>query len=87
LVISNANLYLAFTNFYVNNNNTLTNLGDNPSNSVTGSINPKTGRLIVALVTGKGSAITNYGAILQSTTNAGGYFLTSSNAGAMYLQP
>jgi hypothetical protein len=52
-----------------------------------GSVNPKTGLLIITFADGNGSATTNYGAILQTTTNAGGYFLTTTNAGAFNLQP
>jgi uncharacterized repeat protein (TIGR03803 family) len=87
LEISNAGLFLDFTNVVVNSNNTLTNLGAYPTNSLTGSINAKTGFLTVKFANGNGSKTTGYGAILQSTTNAGGYFLTKTNAGAIDLQP
>ena len=55
LVISNTGLFLAFTNIVVSNN-TLTNLGVLPTNSLTGSINPKTGLLTLAFADGNGRA-------------------------------
>ena len=90
LVISNASLFLVFTNIVVRNN-TLTNLGGLPTNSVSGSINPKTGLLNLtnlAFANGNGPATNSaVGAILQNTANAGGFFLTSTNAGSFKLQP
>ncbi len=85
LVISNSDLFLNFTNVVVANN-TLTNLGGIPTNYLSGSINPKTGLLTLAF--GNGNA-TNHatGAILQNITNAGGFFLTPTNAGSVSLQP
>jgi uncharacterized repeat protein (TIGR03803 family) len=87
LVISNASLFLTFTNVVVNSDNSLANAGVQPTNALTGSVNPKTGLLIITFADGNGGATTNYGAILQTTTNAGGYFLTTTNAGAIDLQP
>ena len=87
LVISNTGLFLDFTNIVVSNN-TLTNLGILPTNSVTGFINPKTGFLNLTFGHGNGLATNSaFGAILQNTTNAGGFFLTSTNAGFLQLQP
>jgi hypothetical protein len=87
LVISNTGLFLDFTNIVVSNN-TLTNLGILPTNSVTGFINPKTGLLNLTFANGNGIASNSaVGAILQNTTNAGGFFLTSTNAGFLQLQP
>jgi hypothetical protein len=87
LIISNDNLFLAFTNIAVGPHNSLTNLGVPPTNSLTGSINPKTGLFVVTIGDDNSGAITNYGAILQTTTNGGGYFLTRANAGAVNLRP
>ncbi|MGA2554692.1 MAG: choice-of-anchor tandem repeat GloVer-containing protein, partial [Verrucomicrobiota bacterium] len=87
LVISSTGLLLAFSNIVVSNN-TLTNLGVLPTNSVTGFINPKTGLLNLSFASGNGSASNSaFGAILQNTTNAGGFFLTPTGAGFLKLQP
>ncbi len=87
LVISNTGLFLAFTNVVVSNNK-LANLGGTPTNSLTGSINPRTGLLTLTFGNGKGHATDEaFGAILQDATNAGGYFLTQTNAGSIHLQP
>jgi hypothetical protein len=85
LEISNAAVLLAFTNI-VASGNIVTNLGAYPTNSMTGSINPKTGLVTLSFISGR---VTNnaFGAILQDTTNAGGFFLTATNAGAFSLQP
>jgi hypothetical protein len=53
---------------------------------VSGSINPKTGLLTVAIRSGV-SKVTGHGAILLNATNGGGYFLTKTNAGAIELEP
>jgi uncharacterized repeat protein (TIGR03803 family) len=87
LVISNIGLLLTFTNVFVGNN-TLTNLSVLPTNSLTGSINPKTGLLTFTFDNGDGNAANRAtGTILQNTTNAGGFFLTLTNAGSFNLQP
>jgi Divergent InlB B-repeat domain len=85
LVISNSGLFLAFTNIAVSNN-ILTNLSVPPTNLLTGAINPKTGLLTFTFDSGNGTNRAT-GVILQNTTNAGGYFLTPTNAGAFNLQP
>jgi hypothetical protein len=55
---------------------------------LTGKINPKTGLLKVTFGNGTGTATTTgYAAILQDTTNGGGYFLIKTNAGAVLIQP
>jgi hypothetical protein len=87
LVISNASLVPDFTNVVVNNDNSLTSLAADPTNSFSGSINPQTGRLTVTIANGDGVIITNYGAVVQTTTNGGGYFLTATNDGSMTLEP
>ena len=87
LVISNTGLFLAFSNVVVSGHK-LTDLGNFPTNSLSGSINPKTGLLNVTFGNGKGRATDDAsGAILQDTTNAGGFFLTLTNAGSINLQP
>jgi hypothetical protein len=87
LVISNAGLFLVYSNISVTDNK-LTNGSDIPTNSLTGSINPKTGLLTFSFGNGKGrEKFDAYGAVLQDTTNAGGFFLGSTNDGAFILQP
>jgi uncharacterized repeat protein (TIGR03803 family) len=85
LVISNTALVLTFTNVVVSNN-TLTTLSVLPTNSLTGSINPKTGLLTLTFANGNATNRAS-GAILQNTANAGGFFLTPTNAGVFSLQP
>jgi hypothetical protein len=58
------------------------------TNSLTGTINLKTGQLQVTFGNGAGKSTTKgYGAMLQNMTNAGGYFVTKTNAGSITLQP
>jgi hypothetical protein len=87
LIISNAALLLDFTNVAVSGN-TLANSGPFPANSLTGSINPKSGLLTLVFDGGEGPA-TNiaWAALVRNTTNAGGFFLTASNAGAVIFRP
>ena len=86
LVVSNSGLVLTF-DVAVSNNNALARLGGNPTNSLTGSINPKTGLLSVTFGNGVGKATTaGAGAVLQSSNNAAGFFVTKTNAGLITLQ-
>ncbi|HEX3718291.1 MAG TPA: hypothetical protein VH595_10015 [Verrucomicrobiae bacterium] len=87
LIISNASLVLDFTNVVVHDDNSLTSLAAEPTNSLSGSINPQTGRVTVTIANDDGGIITNYGAVVQTTTNGGGYFLTATNGGSMILEP
>jgi hypothetical protein len=60
---------------------------NNSTNSVKGTVNPKTGLLTVTFGNGNKKATTvGKGAVLQSTTNAGGFFVTKTNAGSITLQ-
>jgi len=91
LVISNASLNLPF-HIAVSNNDALVKLAASPTNamtnSMTGSIAPKTGLLTVTFGNGNGKATTQgFGAILQTQTNGGGYFLGATNAGSISLLP
>ena len=101
MVISNTGLFLDFTNVVVSDNK-LTNSGDVPTNSLSGVINPKTGLLTLIFANGSRPATNSSGhvisgkshettaangAIIQNTTNAGGYFLAQTNAGSFNLQP
>jgi hypothetical protein len=73
-------------NVAVSNNNNLVKLTGSPANSLSGSINAATGLLKVTFGDNN-KETTGYGAVLQNQTNGGGYFLTTSNAGAILLQP
>jgi hypothetical protein len=85
LAISNADLDLNYT-VAIDDNNKLVNASNTPTNSLTGTINLKTGLLQVTFGNGDGRATTRgYGAMLQNTTNAGGYFVTKTNAGSIIL--
>jgi hypothetical protein len=75
-------------NVAVSNNNALVKLSESPTNSLTGSINPKTGLLTITFGNGAGKATTTAkGAVLQNESNAGGFFLGKTNAGVILLQP
>jgi len=86
LLISNASpeLVFTFTNVTVNNNNVL--LGGNPARTFAGSINPRSGLLTLTFETTNKSSAKAYGAVLQNQAAAGGYFLTTTNAGSVLLQ-
>jgi uncharacterized repeat protein (TIGR03803 family) len=86
LTISNTSLALDFVVSIANY--TLIKEPGSPSNSLTGVINPKTGLLKITFGNGTRKATTaGYAAILQDSTQGGGYFLTTTNAGAVLLQP
>jgi hypothetical protein len=77
---------LSFT-VAVSEKNTLTNTAATPTNSLSGTINPKTGLLTVTFGNGAGKAKTvGKGAVLQDTTNAAGFFLDKTNAGSVILE-
>jgi hypothetical protein len=72
----------------VSNNNAIAKLPGSPTNSLTGTINPKTGLLTITIGNGIRKATTSgAGTILQTSTNGGGYFLGKTNAGVISLQP
>jgi hypothetical protein len=89
LALSGGNLLSNLTfSISVTNNNALVQLTNTPTNSLTGSINPKTGLLKITFGNGVGPATTaGTGAVLQNATNAGGFFLGKTNAGSIFLQP
>jgi hypothetical protein len=75
-------------NVTVNSNNALVKLAGAATNSLTGSINPKTGLLTITFGNGAGRAVTVGRAVfLQNTSNAAGFFLSKTNPGAILLQP
>jgi hypothetical protein len=75
-------------NVTVSNNNALVKLPGSLTNSLTGSINPKTGLLTVKFGNGAGKATTAAtAAVLQNTNKAAGFFLGKTNAGSIFLQP
>jgi ATP:corrinoid adenosyltransferase len=66
----------------------LIKLADSPTNTLTGTNNPKNGLLTITFGNGDGKATTKAtGAALQSTTNAAGFFLGKTNAGSFLLLP
>jgi hypothetical protein len=72
----------------VSNNNALAKLPGSPTNSLTGSITPKTGLVTITFGNGAGKATTaGTGAVLQNVNSAGGFFLGKTNAGELLLQP
>lgn len=90
LVISNTSLSLLFTNVSVNTSSALVKPAGAPTNSLTGSIAPKTGLLTLTFGNNNGKpkpTTAGSGAVLQSQTNAGGFFLTTTNAGTILLRP
>ena len=69
-------------------NNIVEETGNAPTGSLTGIINPKTGLLQLTFGNGDGKAAERaYGAILQNSQIAGGYFMTQTNGGAFELRP
>jgi hypothetical protein len=73
----------------IESNNSLSKVPDVFStNSLKGSINPKTGLLTVTFGNGKGkSTTTGTGVVLQYSTNAFGAFLGTTNSGVITLAP
>lgn len=75
-------------NVAVSSNSTLVKLPESPTNSLTGSINRKTGLLTVTFGNGTGKATSaGKGAVLQNANKAAGFFLGRTNAGSIFLQP
>ncbi len=75
-------------NVSVGNNNAVVKLSGVPTNSLAGSIDPKTGLLTITFGNGAGkSTITGTGAVLQNVTNAGGFFPGITNTGTILLNP
>jgi hypothetical protein len=55
---------------------------------LTGTITPATGLLQITFGNGDGADTTiGYGVILQNSNHGGGYFVTTTNAGAITLEP
>jgi uncharacterized repeat protein (TIGR03803 family) len=74
--------------FYVavSNDNVLAKLGSQPANSLTGSINPKTGLLTVTFGKGNGEpSATGYGIVEQGSDAVLGFFTNASGAGLLTL--
>jgi hypothetical protein len=87
LTISNTSLTLDFA-VAITNNTVVKASNNTTTNSLTGTIAPKTGLLQITFGNGAGKAATvGFGAMLQDSTNGGGYFVTKTNAGAILLGP
>jgi hypothetical protein len=88
LEISGGNLSSSLNfNVALSNNNTLAKLPLDLTNSLIGAVNSKSGFLTVTFGNGLGKDTTRgKGALLQNATNAGGFFLGKTNAGAILLQ-
>jgi hypothetical protein len=87
LSLTNAATNLVFT-VAVLTNNTVAKLGGAPPNSLTGTVDPKTGFLKIHFGNGNGASTTEgLGAFLQDQNTANGFFLTPTNAGALFLAP
>jgi hypothetical protein len=88
LDISGGSLVSALSfNVAVSNNDALVKLAGSPTNSLTGSINPKTGLLTITFGNGAGKATTvGTGAVLQNATSAAGFFLGKTNAGTILMK-
>jgi hypothetical protein len=72
----------------VTRTNSIIKLGGSATNSLSGSINPRTGVFTVHFGNGERRAITaGQGVILQDTTNGAGFFLDATNAGTVILDP
>jgi uncharacterized repeat protein (TIGR03803 family) len=89
LLISNAALSLDFTNIAISNNDAFVKLPGSPTNSLTGSILPKTGVFTLTFGNGTGkNTTTGSGVFLQSQFVAGGFFLQgTTNAGSITIIP
>jgi hypothetical protein len=89
LDISGGNLSLPLSfDVALSNNNALVKLPGSPTNSLTGSINPKTGLLTVTFGDGIGKAtVMGHGAAMQNSNAAAGFFLGKTNAGSIILAP
>ncbi|MGD0814149.1 MAG: immunoglobulin domain-containing protein [Verrucomicrobiota bacterium] len=85
LAISNASLNLDYT-VAIEPPDKLVNALSAPINTLTGTINLNTGLLQITFGNGDGRATNRgYGAMLQNTTNVGGYFVTKTNTGSIWL--
>jgi len=88
LQLSNASLLINF-NVAISNTDAIVKLGTVPTNSLTGGmVTAKTGVFTFTFGTGVGRSTTaGQGILVQSQTNGGGYFLGTTNAGAISLTP
>lgn len=85
LLISNTSLTLDFL-VSVKSNSVIKDATNLQTNSLKGTIAPKTGLLTITFGNGAGKGTTTgYGAMLQNSNNAGGYFVTKTNAGLIFL--
>jgi hypothetical protein len=86
LTISNADLDLNYTVAISGSDKLINANPGTPENSLAGTINLKNGQLQVTFGNGNGkSTARGFGALLQDTNYAGGYFVTKTNAGIIIL--
>jgi hypothetical protein len=87
LGLSGGDLATSLTyNVAVTTNNLLAKVAGSPTNTLTGSIDPKTGLLTVTFGNGNGKVTTvGEGAVLPNRTNAAGFFLGRTNSGSLDL--
>jgi hypothetical protein len=75
-------------NVVLNTNNALLKWAGSPTNSLSAKIAPKTGLLSVTFGNGNGTNTTSgAGAVLQNANTGGGFFITTTNAGAISVTP
>lgn len=85
LVISNAALDLNYT-VAIKGKDQIINASDTPANALHGTVSLATGQLQLSFGNGNGNRTTPArGAMLQDTTNAGGYFVLGTSAGSVFL--
>ncbi len=87
LGISSTNLFLFYSPISISNNDTIVKLPGSLTNSLTGSILPKTGVFTLTFGNGNGKATTSgSGVFLQPQSTAGGFFLQgTTNAGSITI--
>jgi hypothetical protein len=75
-------------NVNVESNNTIVKSGSSPTNTVTGVLNPRSGLIQLTFEDGVGKTKRiAYGAFLQDSQTAAGFFVNTTNRGAFELEP
>jgi hypothetical protein len=85
-LLSNLTFNVAVSNENNATSDTLVKLTKTPTNSLTGTINRKTGLLSITFGNGvKATTTVGMGAVLQNSNSAAGFFLNKTNAGSIFL--